>query len=328
MHIPEMMKAITIKGGSGPADSLVLADIATPQPAGGEILIKVHAAGINRPDVFQRMGLYPPPLGASEVLGLEVAGEVVRGSGRWNEGDRVCALVPGGGYAEYVTCDARHALPIPEGLSWIEAASLPETVFTVFANVFEEGRLREGETLLVHGANSGIGVAAIQMGKAARARVVATARGEQKANQARLTGADIAIDTREEDFGSRLAAEGGVDVVLEMIGGDYFAKDLAALNHGGRIVFIAALAGFDVNLPVFQLMQKNAIVTGSTLRARPAGEKARLAAEIEKRVWPWFANGSVKAVIDRTFPLKDAAAAHAYFDTGEHLGKIMLEVDS
>lgn len=326
MPIPSMMRAITIEGGSGPADALVLSEVPVPQPLEGQVLIRVRAAGINRPDVFQRLGLYPPPPGASDILGLEVAGEVVRGAGRWKVGDRVCALLAGGGYAEYAICDAGHVLPVPDGLSWVEAASLPETIFTVFTNVFEDGKLRAGETLLVHGANSGIGVTAIQMGKAAGARVVATARGEKKTGQARATGADVVIDASKEDFGATLATDGGVDVVLEMVAGDYFAKDLVALKPHGRIVFIAALAGFDVNLPVFQLMQKNAVVTGSTLRARSSAEKARLASAIEGRVWPWVSDGSVRAVIDRTFPLKDAAAAHAYFDAGEHHGKIILEV--
>ncbi len=212
------------------------------------------------------MGFYPPPPGAPETLGLEVAGEVAVAAGRWKVGDRVCALLGGGGYAEYAVCDARHALPIPKGLDFVAAAALPETVFTVYANVFEHGALKAGETLLVHGATSGIGTIAIQMGKAAGARVIATARGAEKAAVARSLGADVAIDSTAEDFAEVTRREGGCDVVLDMVGGDYFAKDLDALNTGGRIVFIASQGGAEVALQIFRIMQKRAVVTGSTLR--------------------------------------------------------------
>jgi putative PIG3 family NAD(P)H quinone oxidoreductase len=279
---------------------------------------------VNRPDLIQRLGMYPPPPGAPQTLGLEVAGEVARAGGRWQVGDKVCALLGGGGYAEYAVCDARHALPIPEGLSFEEAASLPETVFTVYANVFEHGGLKSGETLMVHGATSGIGVTAIQMGKAAGAKVIATARGAEKAQAALKLGADVAVDATTEDFAEAAKREGGVDVILDMVGGDYFAKDLDALKTGGRIVFIAAQGGGDVTLPVFRLMQKRAVVTGSTLRPRHADEKARLAAEIERVVWPWIAAGKVKPQIDATFPLEDAAKAHAHLEGGSHVGKVVL----
>jgi NADPH:quinone reductase len=318
------MRAIGVRGGSGSADALQLVHLPVPQPREGEVLIRVRAAGVNRPDLLQREGLYPPPPGAPETLGLEVAGEVVSAAGRWREGDRVTALLGGGGYAEYAAVDARHALPIPRGLDFAAAASLPETVFTVFANVFEHGALREGETLLVHGATSGIGVAAIQMAKAAGARVIATARGADKAAQARSLGADVAVDTSAEDFGAVARANGGVDVSLDMVGAAYFAATLGALNTGGRIVYIAAMAGGLIEVPVFQLMQKRAVITGSTLRARSADEKARLAAEVERVVWPWVEAGRVRPVVDRAFPLEQASAAHAYLEAAKHVGKVVF----
>ncbi|UTP39420.1 NAD(P)H-quinone oxidoreductase [Phenylobacterium sp. LH3H17] len=320
----DTMTAIAVEDGKGPAQALKPVTLDRPVPGPGQILIKVAAAGVNRPDIVQRLGFYPPPAGAPATLGLEVAGVVEVGAGRWKAGDKVCALLGGGGYAEYAVCDARHALPIPDGLDFVEAAALPETVFTVFANVFEHGSLKAGETLLVHGATSGIGTTAIQMGKAAGAKVIATARGAAKAREARTLGADVAIDAGAEDFAEVAKIHGGVDVVLDMVGGDYFAKDLDALKTGGRIVFIAAQAGGEVNLSIMRLMQKRALVTGSTLRPRDADEKARLAAEIERVVWPWIAAGKVRPRIDKTFPLAQAAAAHAHLESGSHVGKVML----
>jgi NADPH2:quinone reductase len=327
----EMMTAIAIEGGKGPAEALKAVQIPRPEPKAGQILIRVHAAGINRPDIIQRMGFYPPPPGSPETMGLEVAGEVVAvneegGAGRWKAGDRVCALLGGGGYAEYAVCDARHALPIPEGLDYVQAAALPETVFTVFANVFEHGRLKPGETLMVHGATSGIGTTAIQMAKAHGAKVIATARGADKAETARKLGADVAVDAKTQDFAEIAKAEGGCDVVLDMVGGDYFAKDLDALNMDGRIVFIASLGGGDVTLSIGRLMQKRGVVTGSTLRPRNPDEKARLAAAVEALVWPWIAAGKVRPQVDATFPLVDAAKAHAHLEDGAHVGKIVLTV--
>lgn len=322
--VPATMTAIAVEGGRGPAEALKAATLATPRPGPGQILIRVAAAGINRPDILQRLGAYPPPPGAPDTLGLEVAGEVVEGAGRWKAGDRVCALLGGGGYAQYAVVDARHALPVPAGLSLTEAAALPETVFTVFANVFEHGGLKAGETLLVHGATSGIGTTAIQMGKAAGAKVIATARGAGKAAEALKLGADVAVDASGEDFAEVAKREGGADVVLDMVGGDYFLKDLDALKTGGRIVFIASQAGGDVNLPIWRVMQKRAVVTGSTLRPRDADEKARLAAAVEARVWPWIEAGKVRPLIDRTFPLDQAAAAHAHLESASHVGKIVL----
>lgn len=322
--VPDQMTAIAIEGGKGPASALRPITLPTAQPGPGQILIRVEAAGVNRPDIAQRMGFYPPPPGAPPTMGLEVAGEVVVAAGRWKAGDRVCALLGGGGYAQYAVCDARHALPIPGDLSALEAAGLPETVFTVFANVFEHGGLKAGETLLVHGATSGIGTTAIQMAKAAGARVIATARGAEKASQARDLGADIAIDATTQDFAELTLADGGCDVVLDMVGGDYFAKDLAALKTGGRIVFIAAQGGGKVELNIGALMMKRAVVTGSTLRPRNADEKARLAAAVEATVWPWIAAGRLRPQIDSVFPLEEAAAAHEALEAGAHLGKIML----
>ncbi len=319
-----MMTAVTITGGKGAADALTTHQIPRPEPAPGQILIAVKAAGVNRPDILQRLGFYPQPPGAPDTMGLEVAGEVALGSGRWKVGDQVCALLGGGGYAQYAVCDARHALPVPAGLDFTQAAGLPETVFTVYANVFEHGALKSGETLLVHGATSGIGVAAIQMAKAAGARVIATARGAEKAASALAMGADIAIDTSTDDFAAKVLAAGGADVVLDMVAGPYFAKNLDVLNTGGRLVFIAAQAGGVVELPIMKVMQKRLVITGSTLRPRSADEKARLAGEIERVVWPWIAAGKVKAIIDRAFPLAQAAAAHAYLEAGAHVGKVML----
>ena len=320
----ETMTAIAIEGGKGPASALRPERLPIPQPRPGEILIRVRAAGVNRPDIIQRMGMYPPPPGAPATMGLEVAGEVAIGAGRWKSGDRVCALLGGGGYAEYAVCDARHALPIPDGFSFAEAAGLPETVFTVYANVFEHGSLKAGETLLLHGATSGIGATAIQMAKAAGARVIATARGAGKARAALALGADLAVDATSEDFAEIAKADGGVDVVLDMVGGDYFPKNLDAIRTGGRIVYIASQAGGEVNLPIFRIMMKRAVITGSTLRPRDADEKARLAVEVERVVWPWIAAGKIKPTIDKTFPLEEAAAAHAHLEGGSHVGKVIL----
>ena len=360
MTLPATMNAIAIRGGSGPASALHPVQLPVPVPRTGEILIRVRAAGVNRPDLLQRTGNYPPPPGAPDTLGLEVAGEVAVAAGKWREGDRVCALLGGGGYAQYACVDARHALPIPPGrspsatgrspsapeamdgrkgpseamdgregpadLDFIAAAALPETVFTVYANVFEHGALKAGETLLVHGATSGIGVMAIQMAKAAGAKVIATARSAAKAARARELGADVAVDTTHDDFGAAAKAAGGIDVALDMVGAPYFAPTLDALKTGGRIVYIAALGGGMLELPVRQIMLKRAVVTGSTLRPRSADEKARLATQVERVVWPWIAAGDVHAIVDRTFPLADAADAHAYLESGHHVGKIVLTI--
>ena len=247
-------------------------------------------------------------------------------STRWRVGDRVVALLGGGGYAEYCTVDARHALPMPQGLDFVEAAGLPETVFTVFANVFEAGALKAGETLLLHGATSGIGVTAIQMAKAAGARVIATSRGRDKAEQARRLGVDLSVDSTAEDFVAAAKAFGGADVVLDMVGGPVFPKNLEALNAFGRHVQIATLAGAQAQADLRLIMAKRLTVTGSTLRNRPADEKARLAREVEARVWPWIEAGRVRPVIDSVFPLERAAEAHARIEENGHFGKVVLTV--
>jgi NADPH2:quinone reductase len=320
----ETMGAIVVEGGKGPVEAMRLAQIPRPVAGPGQILIRIRAAGLNRADLLQRQGGYPPPPGAPATMGLECAGEVVTPAGRWKAGERVCALLGGGGYAEYVAVDARHALPIPAGLDFVQAAALPETVLTVWANVFEHGALKPGETLLVHGAGSGIGTTAIQMGKAYGARVIATARGPEKTAAAKALGADLAIDATAEDFAEAVRAAGGADVVLEMIGGDYFGKSLDAVNHGGRIVYIAAQAGTKVELNIGKLMQKQAVVTGSTLRGRAADEKARIVAAAEAVAWPWVAAGQVKPQIHATFPLAEAGKAQATLESGAVIGKVIL----
>ena len=325
--LPASMSAITVRGGRGPADALELTTLPTPTPGQGEILIRVRAAGVNRPDILQRLGFYPPPPGAPATLGLEVAGEIASlgpGVRRCGLGDQVVALLGGGGYAEFAVVDARHALPLPAGLDFTEGAGLPETVFTVFANVFEHGTLMSGETLLVHGATSGIGATAIQMAKAAGAKVIATARGAAKAEQARALGADLAIDATSEDFSSQANAFGGADVILDMVGGDYAPRNLDCLKQGGRLVYIAFQAGGRIEVDVQKVMQKRLTITGSTLRPRSLDEKARIAAAVEARVWPWIEQGLVRTVVDRRFPIAEAAAAHAWLEQGAHVGKVVL----
>ncbi len=327
--LPATMSAIAVRGGKGAAEALELTTLPTPTPGQGEILIRVRAAGVNRPDILQRLGFYPPPPGAPATLGLEVAGEIAAlgpGVRRWSLGDQVVALLGGGGYAQFAVVDARHALPLPKGLDFAEGAGVPETVFTVFANVFEHGALMTGETFLVHGATSGIGATAIQMAKAAGAKVIATARGAAKAEQARALGADVAIDATSEDFAAQANAFGGADVILDMVGGDYAPKDLECLKPGGRLVYIAFQAGGRIEVDVQKVMQKRLTITGSTLRPRSLDEKARLAAAIEARVWPWIEQGLVKTVVDRRFPIADAAAAHAWLEQGAHVGKVVLEL--
>jgi putative PIG3 family NAD(P)H quinone oxidoreductase len=325
------MRAVTIAGGKGPATALRVEQIAKPVPQAGQILIKVIAAGVNRPDIVQREGLYPPPPGAPDTLGLEVAGEVAAlgaDAVRWKLGDRVTALLPGGGYAEYAVVDARHALPVPGRLSFVEAAALPETVFTVWSNVFERGRLQAGETLLVHGANSGIGVTAIQMAKAVGARVIATARGPGKAAQARELGADIAVDSAAGDWAVGVKAVGGADVALDMVGADYFDRNLDVLKPDGRLVVIATLGGHRKDVDLRMLMMKRLTVTASTLRGRDADEKARLACAVEAQVWPWIESGKLRALVDRTFPLERAGEAHEWLERGAQFGKVVLTVAS
>jgi putative PIG3 family NAD(P)H quinone oxidoreductase len=323
------MRVIEIAGGRGPAEALRLGERPDPVAGPGQIRIRVRAAGVNRPDLLQRQGLYPPPPGASAILGLEVAGEVDQvgeGVDRRRIGDRVCALLGGGGYAELALVDVRHALPIPETLDFVSAAALPETVFTVYANVFEAGRLAPGETLLIHGATSGIGVAAIQMAKAHGAKVIATSRSTAKAQAALSLGADVSLDASTTDLASAVAESGGADVILDMVGAAYAGINQAALKSGGRWVVIATQTGPLAEVDLLKLMMKQAVLTGSTLRRRSADEKARLTAAIEKTVWPWVASGAVRPPIDATFPLDQAGLAHLRLEAGEHVGKIVLTV--
>jgi NADPH2:quinone reductase len=321
------MRAVEIAGGAGPAECLTLVERPDPEAGPGQIRIRVRAAGVNRPDLLQRQGSYPAPAGASDIPGLEVAGEIDQageGVTRWSVGDRVCALLGGGGYAGLAVVDARHALPIPPGVDFVQAAALPETVCTVFANVFEAGGLKAGETLLVHGATSGIGVTAIQMARAAGARVIATSRGAEKAAAARRLGADLSLDAGGGETEGAIRDFGGADVVLDMVGANYAALHQAVLNPLGRWVVIATQSGALTQVDLARLMLKRIVLTGSTLRARPADEKARLIAAVEARVWPWVATGAVRPPVDSTFPLAQASAAHLRLEAGGHVGKIVL----
>lgn len=327
-ELPKTMKAIAIREPGGP-EVLELAEIATPAPGHGEILIRVEAAGVNRPDTIQRMGLYPPPPGAPETPGLEVAGEVVAtgaGVSRWKAGDRVCALVGGGGYAEYCLAHEAHALPVSKGLSMTEAAALPETFFTVWTNVFERGALKAGETFLVHGGTSGIGTTAIQLAVILGATVIATAGSAEKCKAIEALGA-TAINYREQDFVEvvKSLTEGrGADVILDMVGGDYIERNIKAAATDGRIVSIAFLNGSTANVNFMPIMLKRLTLTGSTLRPRSIEEKAALAAALEAKVWPLIEAGRVKPLIDKVFPLGDAAGAHALMEKSSHIGKIVL----
>lgn len=320
-------------GRGGDADVLHLAERDLPEVGAGEVLIRVAYAGVNRPDVLQRAGSYPPPRGASPHLGLEVAGVVAavgQGVPEWQKGDRVCALVNGGGYAEYVAAPAGQVLPVPAGLSMAQAAALPETVLTVWANVVERGRLQAGETLLVHGGTSGIGVAAIQIAKALGARVFCTVGTPEKAEAARRLGADAAIDYRRRDFMvevSKLTEGRGVDVILDMVGGPYIERNLKSLALEGRLVQIAFMQTAKVEVDWMPLMLRRLTFTGSTLRARSAEEKARLSRAVQDNVWPMVEDGRVQTVIDRVFPLDSAAEAHRRMESSDHIGKILLAVN-
>lgn len=309
---------------------LHLAVVARPEPGSHEVLIRVAAAGINRPDLMQRAGLYPPPPGAPETLGLEVSGiveAVGAGVTRWREGDAVVALLAGGGYATYALAHEGSVLPIPRGLSMTEAAALPETVFTVWANVFEAGGLKPGQTLLVHGGASGIGTTAIQMAKAFGARVFVTAGDADKCKLCVKLGADRAINYRTEDFEEIVREAGGADVVLDMVGGPYVQKNINIVNDEGRIVMIAFLKGPTSELNLMRMMLKRITLTGSTLRSRSLEEKTRIASIVGACVWPWIEAGKLKPVIDSTFPLEQAEQAHARLQSGAHAGKIVLVVE-
>ena len=331
MSIPATMRAVEITKFGAP-EVLKIATRPVPQPHAGEVLIRVEAAGVNRPDVSQRKGNYPPPPGASDLPGLEVAGEIVslgEGVTEWKVGDRVCALIAGGGYAEYCAAPAPQCLPIPKGLSAIEAASLPETYFTVYPNVFERGRLAGKDTLLNQGGSSGIGVAAIQMAKAMGHTVFVTAGSEEKCRACVALGADRGINYKTEDFVEvvkQSTGGRGVDVILDMVAGDYVDRELKALADDGRLVVIALLGGVKATLGMGDILRRRLTITGSTLRPRPIEFKGRVAASLRERIWPLLESGKIKPVIYKTFPLENAAGAHALMESSEHIGKIVLTI--
>ena len=332
MTVPETMTVIEVPQAGG-ADAMKLGARPVPKPAAGEVLIRVAVAGVNRPDIVQRAGHYPPPPGATDLLGLEVSGTVVAtGAGveTWTVGDRVCALTPGGGYAECCVTPAAHCLPIPAGLGMDAAAALPETCFTVWHNVFQRGRLKAGETFLVHGGSSGIGTMAIQLAKQFGARVLTTAGSAEKCKACETLGADLAINYREKDWVEAVkafAGKKGVDLILDMVGGDYVQKNLGVLAWDGRLVNIAFLKGAKVELNLGLFMIKRQTLTASTLRAQSDESKAKIAQELQEQVWPLIADGKVKPLIYKIFSLADAAEAHRLMESSTHIGKIMLLVN-
>ncbi|MEM8632491.1 MAG: NAD(P)H-quinone oxidoreductase [Pseudomonadota bacterium] len=326
--MPPKMRAVEITVPGGP-DVLQPAERPVPSPGYGEILIAVSHAGVNRPDVLQRSGNYNPPPGASDLPGLEAAGHVAAvgpGVSAWKLGDAVCALLPGGGYAEYVVTPAAHALPVPKGMDLQKAACLPETYFTVWTNVFKRGGLAAGERLLVHGGSSGIGTTAIQLASLFGARVFATAGSEDKCKVCEDLGADRAFNYRETDFVTEMKAFGGADLILDMVGGDYIPRNLSALADDGRLVQIAFLGGPKAEVNFAQLMVRRLTMTGSTLRPQSVEAKARIAQELGEKVWPLLEAGRCAPVMDSEFALEDASKAHARMETGNHVGKIVLKV--
>lgn len=323
----EMMRAVEITRAGGP-DVLQITERPVPQPAHGQVVIEVAFAGVNRPDALQRAGLYDPPAGASDLPGLEASGEIVAvgtGVSGVKSGDMVCALLPGGGYAEYVVTPAAHCLPVPDRLSLKEAACLPETFFTVWSNVFGRGGLKAGEKFLVHGGSSGIGTTAIQLARAFGARVFTTAGSAEKCEACLQLGAEIAMNYREEDFVERIRAEGGADLILDMVGGDYIPRNLKTLADDGRLVQIAFLGGPKVEVNFVQLMTRRLTMTGSTLRPQSDLAKARIAEELHEAVWPLISAGRVAPVMDQEFALENAADAHTRMESSEHVGKIVLK---
>jgi len=331
MTIPIEMTAIEIAKPGGP-EVLRAIQRAVPRPADGEVLIRVDAAGVNRPDVLQRRGHYPPPPGASDIPGLEVAGTIVEtgaATARWQVNDRVCALVAGGGYAEYCVAPAPQCLPIPENVDVVSAAAIPETFFTVWTNLFQRGALRAGERVLIHGGTSGIGTTAIQLAHVLGAIVYATAGSDDKCAACRRLGATVAINYHDSDFVDAIRREtngAGVDVILDIIGGDYFNRNIECLAINGRLVQIGLLGGSTTTLDLGRVMRRRLTITGSTLRIRTVGEKGALAHELETHVWPLLSAKRVAPVIDRTFLLTDAPAAHRRMEQGEHIGKLVLTV--
>ncbi|MCK0102230.1 NAD(P)H-quinone oxidoreductase [Pseudohalocynthiibacter sp. F2068] len=328
MTLPDTMRAVEITTPGGP-DVLKLTNRPTPVPKYGEILIRLNYAGVNRPDALQRAGSYAPPPTASDLPGLEGAGHVAaigEGVSEWAVGDEVCALLPGGGYAEYVKTPATHALPVPEGMGMKEAACLPETFFTVWSNVFMRGGLCAGERFLVHGGSSGIGTTAIQLASAFGARVFTTAGSEEKCEACRTLGAEQAVNYKENDFVEVLRAEGGANLILDMVGGDYIPRNVKALADEGRLVQIAFLTGPKVALNFAQIMMRRLVLTGSTLRPQSDLAKTRIAEELRNQVWPLLASGRVAPVMDSEFPLAEAAKAHARIESSGHIGKLVLKI--
>lgn len=329
MTIPQTMTAIEIEP-FGPPEGLKPCERPVPSPAAGEVLIKVAYAGVNRPDVIQRLGNYAPPPGVTDIPGLEVSGEIVavgEGVEDWSVGDKCCALAAGGGYAEYCTAPAPQCLPIPSGFSMEEAAAVPETYFTVWTNVFDRGHLKSGETILIHGGSSGIGTTAIQLAKAFDAKVYVTAGSADKCAACEALGADKAINYREEDFGAVMKEAGGADLVLDMVGGEYIEKNLDLLKVDGRMVFIAFLNGPVVEKFNFlKVMLKRLTISGSTLRPRSIGDKGLIAQALREKVWPLLEGGSVRPQMYKTFDFKEASDAHALMESSTHIGKIMLKV--
>ena len=323
------MIAIEIREPGGP-EVLVPVERPTPVPAAGEVLIKVAAAGVNRPDVFQRLGRYPPPPGVTDIPGLEVSGiitEVASGAGSFRVGEAVCALVAGGGYAEYCVAPAPQCLPAPLGLDLADAAAIPETFWTVWTNVFERGRLKAGESILIHGGSSGIGTTAIQLARSFGARVFTTAGSADKCAACEQLGAERCINYREDDFVAVVreqTAGRGVDVVLDMVGGAYFARNIDVLATEGRLVEIATLQGAKAELNIQTVMQRRLSITGSTLRARPVADKGAIAEAVHRHVWPLIESGAVKPIVYATFPLRDASAAHRVMESSAHIGKLVL----
>lgn len=326
--VPSTMNVVEMTGPGGP-EVLKAGQRPVPTPKPGEVLIKVAAAGVNGPDLMQRKGLYPPPAGASDLLGLEVSGEIVAAGSqvqRWKPGDRVTALTNGGGYAEYCPVDAEHCLPIPNGIDLIDAAGLPETFFTVWSNLFMGVGLKAGETLLVHGGAGGIGTTAIQLAKVFGCKVIATDSPESRCSICRDLGADRVIDYRIEDFVEVVRGEGGANVILDIVGGPNIERNFKAASHDARIVQLAFPLGSKVDINLMPVMLKRLTYTGSTLRTRPVEFKSRTARELEAKVWPEIAQGKIRVVTHRTFPLAEAAQAHALMESSQHVGKILLRL--
>lgn len=317
----------------GEAEVLEMADAVIPEPAAGQVLVKVAAAGLNRADILQRKGLYPPPPGSSDILGMEVAGEIVEvteNCGGLKPGDSVCALLTGGGYAQYAVADAPLCLPVPDGLDEIQAASLPEAMFTVWSNLMDIAGLKAGETVLIHGGSSGIGSAAIQFARAMKSRVFTTAGSDKKCEYCRSLGADVAINYQSQDFvdiGLTETGSTGIDVILDMVGGNYLQRNIKLAATGGRIVMIAAIGGNRAELQILPIIQKRLMLTGSTLRSRELGFKTKIAGNLVTRVWPLFENRTIRPTVDQVFPLDQVSQAHQLMESNQHCGKIILKMD-